>query len=237
MKRHSFGEWRFFFAQHTLMMIGTDVELELHGRFIQPLWLDLAATFLYALVGASRAIRKGYDVIGVFVLALLASRGGGLIRDVLLQQGAPITFRDYRFLAMAWTAALLAVWLYKHVPRLRPYLTVVDSVALGIYAVVGAQMTLLAGLSPLAAIFIGLLNAIGGGLLLALFMREEPEVFMPGMYHAVAAFCGLVVFIVEVLVFQLDARIAAPVAIAVTATVRTLALRNGWQTKAIMGPL
>lgn len=197
--------------------------------------MDLAATFLYALVGASRAIRKGYDVVGVVVLALVASTGGGVLRDVLLQRGAPVILQDHRFIIVAFSAALLGVWLHRSLPRFRPIIDLVDSVAIGLYAVVGAQFAIIAGLSGLSAILIGFLNAFGGGLLLAVLMREEPGIFKPGLFYAVAVFVGLLVFVGLAVVFNIDAGISASISILTTATVRTLALRLGWSTHSVSG--
>ncbi|MBS1561685.1 MAG: TRIC cation channel family protein [Bacteroidetes bacterium] len=211
------------------------VDVDLQGKFTQPVWLDLLATFLYALVGASRAIRKGYDLVGVVVLALVASTGGGVLRDVLLQRGAPAVLHDVRFIVTAFSAALLGVWLHRSLPRFRPLLDLVDSVSIGLYAVVGAQLTLLSGLGGLSAMLIGFLNAFGGGLLLAVLMREEPEIFKPGLFYAVAVFVGLLAFVFLAVVFNVEANIAATISIVTTATIRTLALRLGWSTHSVSG--
>ncbi len=53
----------------------------MNSHFTLPLYIDLTATCLYAMTGALLAIRRHYDVIGMFVLALVSGVGGGLIRD------------------------------------------------------------------------------------------------------------------------------------------------------------
>jgi uncharacterized membrane protein YeiH len=53
----------------------------MRSHFTLPLYIDLIATCLYAMTGALLAIRRHYDVIGLFVLALVSGVGGGLIRD------------------------------------------------------------------------------------------------------------------------------------------------------------
>jgi uncharacterized membrane protein YeiH len=40
------------------------------SQFTLPIYIDLSATCLYAMTGALLAIRRHYDVIGLFVLAL-----------------------------------------------------------------------------------------------------------------------------------------------------------------------
>ena len=57
------------------------------AQFQLPFALDLGASFLMAVTGAWAAIRRRYDFIGVFVLALVTGLGGGLLRDaVFIQQ-------------------------------------------------------------------------------------------------------------------------------------------------------
>ena len=47
--------------------------------------LDLAGTFAFALNGALTALRGArLDVVGVVTLGMITARGGGIIRDVLL---------------------------------------------------------------------------------------------------------------------------------------------------------
>ncbi|MBL0322791.1 MAG: TRIC cation channel family protein [Ignavibacteria bacterium] len=86
-----------------------------------PVWWDLTATFLYALVGTRFAIMRGYDVVGVLMISLIVSVGGGLLRDILLQAGPPVALRDPMYTAMAWGAAVVGLVLYKKVPRLQAH--------------------------------------------------------------------------------------------------------------------
>jgi len=46
-----------------------------------PISIDLGATFLFSITGAMVAIRRHYDPIGLFVLALACGLGGGLTED------------------------------------------------------------------------------------------------------------------------------------------------------------
>ena len=46
--------------------------------------LDLLGTLAFAVSGASLAIKKEFDVFGVYVLAFVTSIGGGTVRDILI---------------------------------------------------------------------------------------------------------------------------------------------------------
>ena len=66
--------------------------------FLLPIEFDLAAVFLFALTGVWAATRRGYDVVGAFVLAFVTGVGGGLLRDGIFLQEVPLVMRDGRFL-------------------------------------------------------------------------------------------------------------------------------------------
>lgn len=60
--------------------------------FLLPIEFDLAATFLMALTGVWVASRRGYDLVGAFMLAFVTGVGGGLLRDVLVRE-EPLVFK------------------------------------------------------------------------------------------------------------------------------------------------
>src|SRR6185369_9058407 len=77
------------------------------SQFTLPMYIDLSATCLYAITGALLAIRRHYDVVGLFVLALVSGVGGGLIRDgIFIQRGPPLAMSDGRYLFVVFSAAL-----------------------------------------------------------------------------------------------------------------------------------
>ena len=52
-------------------------QTQLVGQFDFPVAYNLLATFLFALTGVILATKKRYDLIGVFILAIVAGAGGG----------------------------------------------------------------------------------------------------------------------------------------------------------------
>jgi len=198
---------------------------------------DLAATGLFALSGALRAVRKGYDVAGLVMLSLAAGVGGGLLRDgIFLQAGPPAVLVDHRFLIAVGVAAAIG-WFAGAALELRFHsiFLVVDALGLGAYAVVGAQKALSADLLVPAALVVGTINAVGGGILRDLLSGEEPEVFKPGGYYALAAFAGALAFCGLAQGLGLRGGVAALVGIALTFLLRVLSVRFGWRTRKAPG--
>ncbi|MCU0330228.1 MAG: TRIC cation channel family protein [Candidatus Kapabacteria bacterium] len=206
----------------------------LQSQFTLPLQWDVFATFLFAAAGTVRTIRRGYDIVGVVIVAVAGSLGGGMLRDVFLGSLPPVALVDVRFMASVLLGAIVGMALHRYVVRAMPVVEFVNTVSIGMYAVFGTQKAILAGLSPLGALFIGVLNAIGGGLLRDIIIREEPEVFRPSHFYAVAIAAGVVTFLVLGRYVSIRAETAAMIAIGVTIAIRSLALRFGWRTRSLM---
>jgi uncharacterized membrane protein YeiH len=202
--------------------------------FQPPLALDLAASFFCAVTGALAAVQKRYDLVGLFVLALVTGVGGALLRDgIFLAGGPPAVVQDGRYLLAVAAAAAVTALFARHLHRLRTPFVIADAIALGIYGVVGAQKTLAAGLPAVAAVLVGMVNAVGGGVLRDVLVREEPLIFRPSELYALAALAGCGSFVVLTVSAGLSPSLVAPFGIGVTIVVRLLAIRLGWRTEAI----
>jgi uncharacterized membrane protein YeiH len=198
--------------------------------FLLPIEFDLAATFLFALTGVWLASRRGYDLVGAFMLAFVSGVGGGLMRDAIFIKQIPLVMQDARYLLMIAAAVGVGVLTFRLAERFRQSLAYVDALAIGVYGVVGANKALIAGIAPVPALLVGICNAVGGGLLRDVLVREEPLVFKPGQLYTLAAFAGCVVFVVMSHHYGVDTDRAAWISIAVTFLLRLLAIRFNWTT-------
>lgn len=204
-------------------------------QFTFPIYFDLGATFLYALTGALVAIRRQYDIIGLFVLALVCGVGGGLMRDsIFIQSGPPLAIRDDRYLYAVLAGCLAAALFGQRMDRLQKVVVLADALGLGAYAVVGVTRSLNADFGILPAIMIGVINASGGGLLRDVLVREEPLLFKPGQVYVLAALAGASLFALLVVKLHEPVRIAGLLAVGVTFLIRLLAIIFNWKTVAVV---
>ena len=199
---------------------------------VLPLHVDLGATFLFALSGALAAAQRRYDPVGLFVLALVTGIGGALLRDGLfLQQGPPAFLQEPMYLLVVFCASVLGYFFASALARIGGLLFVADALGLGAYAVVGAQKSLVLGLGVAPAILIGVVNAVGGGLLRDVLVREEPFLFKPGDFYALVAAVGAGLFCLLTVQYGWSSGPAAAVAIPVTFALRLISHRLGWTTR------
>jgi uncharacterized membrane protein YeiH len=207
--------------------------------FLLPPFFDYSATFIWAVSGALLAARRGYAILGIITLALVSSTGGGLLRDGLfIQDGPPVLVRTPVYLWLIAAAVLAVVvfgrWIDRN-PHLPKGLMVTDALGLGAYAVVGMDRALAAGISLPGVVLVGMVNAVGGGILRDVLLNTEPGMFKPGKLEQALALVGCLLFVglnQELAVSQLA---AAWITIGVVFGGRLVALRFNIESTPLAG--
>jgi uncharacterized membrane protein YeiH len=198
-------------------------------------YFDLLAVLLFSISGSLAAIQKKFDFIGVFIVAFFSSVGGGLIRDsIFIQSGPPLVVTNSNYLLVILIGFSVSMFFYKKLSRMEMTMKLVDAISLGMYSVVGASAALRAELVPLAAVLIGMFNAVGAGLIRDILIGEVPKIFKPGRFYAGAAIVGSGLFTMLYDVAGMDETLAALMAIVFSFLVRILSVRFNWKTKPVL---
>jgi uncharacterized membrane protein YeiH len=188
--------------------------------------LDLSGTFAFALNGALTAIRVArIDIIGVLTLGVITALGGGIVRDIVIDDLPPATFSDWRYLAVAAAGALIAFALGQRLDRHATAITILDAAGLSLFAVTGASKALQFGLGPVQAVILGAVTAVGGGTVRDVMLQRVPVVLRSELY----AIPALVAATITVVATKVDAY-GIPIAVIAAATcfgIRLLGVRFG----------
>ncbi|MEV2242017.1 TRIC cation channel family protein [Micromonospora sp. NPDC049891] len=187
---------------------------------------DLAGVAVFAASGASAAVAKRLDLFGVVFVGFVAALGGGIVRDLVIDEVPPLAFADWRYAGTAAVTAAAIFWLHPQFARLRTTVLVLDAAGLGLFTVAGTLKALDAQVPAVGACLIGMITAIGGGLVRDLLTGEIPVVLRREIY-AVASLVGSVVV---VLLNSLGHTGPIPLTAAVVLVfgVRLVALRRRW---------
>lgn len=188
--------------------------------------LDLCGTFAFALSGATAGIRRRLDVFGVLVLSVAAATFGGVARDVLIGATPPAALVDWRYLAVALAAGLIAFFWSAFIERLSNPVRLLDAMGLAFFAVAGTQKALAFGMSPVMAALLGMVTGIGGGMVRDVLLAEIPAVLRSDLY-AVAALAGAAI-VAAGSMLHIPALITTLFGGIVCFTLRVLAIRRGW---------
>lgn len=193
------------------------------------LLLDLAGTVAFAVYGALSAIRyTKLDLVGVLVLGSVTAMGGGAMRDAILGATPVNAVSDWRYPAAALIGALITFFAARWLARLEPAIVVFDALGLGFFAVSGAGTALSFGASPVGAVLLGMLTAVGGGTVRDIMLSRIPSILYQDLYATSALVGALIVVVCEE--FGLDELVPATVAVLAAITIRLVAWR--WKISA-----
>jgi len=196
-----------------------------------PQYVDVAAVVIGAAQGAlfaaGGAKERRIDLVGIALISIATGVGGGVFRDLLLNQ-VPAALSSNLFLSAALVAALVAVAFARLVAQLDPLVVAFDALSLGLYLVVGLSKAQAAGLDAVPAVFVGILACTAGGVIRDMLLRTEVALVTVGSFYAFAAFGGALVYMGVSQVS--DPRSAAWAAVIVTFVVRMLSVWFGWST-------
>ena len=191
------------------------------------LTLDLLGIFVFAVAGGLVAVRKELDVVGVLALAGITALGGGLMRDVLIGDVPPPGLEDWRYLTVPIVAGVLTFFFHPALGRLERLINQIDAGGLGLFCVAGALKAAEYGLGPMPAAILGMITAVGGGVLRDVLVRDVPAILRKGELYATPALAGSVIAVIGHEAGLENAVIAGPAA-AVAIIWRLLAIHRGW---------
>ena len=130
----------------------------------------------------------------MLVLAGAAALGGGVMRDVLIGALPPVGISDWRLVTAAAGRRPRDLPYHPGVERISRFVRVLDAAGLAVFAIGGSLKALGAAMDPLAAVLVGGITAVGGGIVRDVLAGQVPEVLRREMY-ALPALLGSVLIV------------------------------------------
>ncbi|OUO40111.1 hypothetical protein B5F82_05525 [Megamonas hypermegale] len=194
------------------------------------LWIffEVAGTIAFAISGALVGISRRMDIFGILVLALSTAIGGGIIRDVLVGNIPPNSFKSPLYIALTALTTLIIFIIYRQKllnyrskQKIRKYYLVADTLGLASFTVTGTTI----GFStypqyPLLSITLGLVTAIGGGIIRDILAQRIPSVLQEEIY-ALPAILGSCVYL---LIANFNLFLAVPISFLAVFIIRIIGI-------------
>lgn len=207
--------------------------------FQVPIAFDYVATFAWAASGSIVAIRKRFDITGLFVVSLLAAIGGGLLRDAMFLNRMPVFLLDPAYLSLIAGATIVTTVFARHLRNLVEPDTVqkivdyIDALGTPAFAVFGMQLAENAGLPPSAVVFVGVVNGVAGGLLRDIVVRAVPALLRPGQFASLTLLAACGVYLGLTLHAGMVPTQVAWITVGLFFVVRVLTIHFNWRTRSV----
>ena len=201
---------------------------------------DYLATLTWASSGALVGIRKHFDVVGIFVVALVSALGAGFLRDALFLQRTPVLLTDPVYLPLiALTVILFSLFSTPltsvvKAATAQKLIDIIDAIGIPIFAVIGMQLAEDRGIPVAGVIFVGVANGTAGGLLRDVLVRDVPAVLRPGQFVTLLLLLACVIFVSLKSYGRVTIPQAAWTAIGSFFVLRVLTIRFNWTTRSVL---
>ena len=163
-------------------------------------WFEHSSVAAAAISGVLAARGRRIDLFGVSVLALVTALGGGTVRDLCLGDTPVFWIRNSDHVITALVFAFLTFFTARsrQLPMPPWLLELADAIGLSLFAIIGAEKALVQfQATPLAAVALGTVTSVSGGILRDVILNEIPLVFRREIkLYAVAAMVGATLFVI-----------------------------------------
>ncbi|OJX52995.1 trimeric intracellular cation channel family protein [Devosia sp. 66-22] len=179
-----------------------------------------------AMTAALAAGRRRMDWFGVCVLAVVTALGGGTTRDTLLGHYPLSWVADPSLLLIASGAALVTIALARFMETLRWPFLILDALGLVVFTIIGCNVAIEMGQSPVIVIVAGMITGIAGGILRDVLCNDIPLVFSGELYATVSIVTGAIYYLGVIAGYPAD--VVTILAIVLGFTLRVLAILFNW---------
>jgi uncharacterized membrane protein YeiH len=188
---------------------------------------DLLGTVAFAASGALAGVRKGMDILGVVVLGIVTATGGGVMRDVLLNDTPPFCFKNELYLYLAVIASVIVFLTPRSFERMNRAMLLLDALGLGTFLVIGTSKALSFHLGFMGAIIMGVMTGTCGGLVRDLLSNQIPLILQREIYASACAVGGALFYLLNQA--QVPSWINLLVSATIVIAIRCAAIVKGWE--------
>jgi len=191
-----------------------------------PMWLEILAMGFAGAFGAAIARSRHSPIYGTIFAGVIVGLGGGMIRDLLLLTH-PVAITSAVLIPVVAAAAVAGALLAEWITETPTVVLALQGLSLGLLVVIGMQRAIDFGAPIAVCIFLGLITATAGGIMLDAMTAQHSAALAQSNYFATAAFLGTLAFwpLSQYVSFPL----AAVVTVALVAVLRVVSVRRDWK--------
>ncbi|MFT7878968.1 MAG: TRIC cation channel family protein [Sulfurimonas sp.] len=150
----------------------------------------------FTMSGFFVAVRSRLDLLGVLVSVFLTAFGGGIIRDIVVDQ-TPYTFTHAApgVMVLGMMTLMIIFKFHKRESIENRLLFIIsDSIGLISFSITGALVAMENALNLTGVLALAFVTAVGGGITRDVIINEVPFVFKTGFYGTIALLIAMVLY-------------------------------------------
>jgi uncharacterized membrane protein YeiH len=186
------------------------------------------------LIARNPSHDRGYSLAGLLIMAFFGGIGGGVSRDILLND-IPSPLKDPKYILVCILMGLLGVAIYRYAESReegfrKRTLAYFKSFSLPWFAILGAHKSLDHGLGIYTAIAIGLISTTAGGVFIDLCSDVTPEILRPCEHIVTAAVLAAATYVLlaKYVMASLPTFPVTLIAVVVSFAFRVFAVKEHW---------
>lgn len=189
-------------------------------------FINIIGIVSFAISGSLKAIKEGLDLLGIAVLGISTALGGGILRDVLINN-IPIAFKSTENMIFAIVGLSIGILIYKIEGIENSYIILIpDALGLGAFSATGAMIAYKAGVNIFGIIILATITGVGGGVLGDVLLGKVPSILKEDFY-ASCSIIGATLFYVSIK--YTDITISTLLCVISTFSIRMLAIKYNWR--------
>ncbi len=153
----------------------------------------------FAMSGFFVGIRNKLDLLGILIATFLTALGGGIIRDIAVDQ-TPYTFSHNLPAIIVLTVMILLILFKFHKKdsiENKPLFLLSDSIGLVSFSITGALIAIENDFNLTGILTLAFITSVGGGIARDIIINEIPFVFKTGFYGTISLIVGFALFILN----------------------------------------
>lgn len=155
-----------------------------------PWAIDYFSVIVGAFTGALVACERKLDIIGTVVAGLLTGYGGGITRDLLMQDYGVYFTSDPNLILICIFVCAFVFYFRGLFRNLDATVFFSDALSVGLFALAGASKAFTYNQGFLVSIILGAITGVGGGALRDICTGVVPSIFRQSNFYAVASLGG-----------------------------------------------
>lgn len=192
--------------------------------------MEILGTLAFASSGTTRAIRKQYDLFGLFVLSFTTAIGGGTLRDLLIGNTPVNWLNDFTLISVIIAGTVLTYLFYGFMNRLKWWVFFFDAIGLGLFTITGVKIGIDMEYSVFITLLLGVLTASFGGVLRDILSDEKPLLLQNEIY-ATASIGGGIIYLVGTQFTWIEHIVVELIAVTFIILLRVLSYKYKWSVR------